>query len=84
MTKQEKSMTFGSTTIGISASSDTFTIAVRTVSKSKKIHGHESRYFVFAWFVPVFASGVSHVGLLDIHIQRLTAQKGLQIGRAHV
>jgi hypothetical protein len=57
----KKSRLFGSIASRIFAGSDSFTITVRTVSKSGQIHRHESYHFVFAGFVPVVTfDGVLH------------------------
>jgi hypothetical protein len=77
MTSDQKSRLFGSIASRISTGSDSFTITVRAVSDSNPVGGHEFYDFVFAWFVLTVAFGsMYHQCLLDIHIQRLSLQKG--------
>ena len=73
----EKSRLFGSIASRIFASGDSFTITVRTVFDSDP-HGRQELYhFVFIGFVPIVTfDSVFHTCLLDIHIQRLSPEKG--------
>ena len=77
MTSDQKSRLFGSIASRIFTGSDSFTITVRTVSDSNPVGGHESYNLIFAGFVLTVTFGsVYHRCLLDIHIQRLSPQKG--------
>ena len=77
MTSDQKSRLFGSIASRISTGSDSFAITVWTVSDSDPHSGHESYNLVFTGFVLTVTFGsMYHRCLLDIHIQRLSPQKG--------
>ena len=77
MPSDKKSRLFGSIAGRIFAGSDSFTITIRAVLDSDPVCGHESYDFVFTGLVlTVTFDSVLHTCLLDIHIQRLSPQKG--------
>ena len=77
MTSDQKSRLFGSIASRISTGSDSFAITVWAVSDSDPVSGHESYNLVFTGFVLTVTFGsMYHRCLLDIHIQRLSPQKG--------
>ena len=65
----KKSRLFGSIASRIFAGSDSFTITVRTVSKSGQVHRHEFYYFIFTGFFPIvtFDSMLHDVSLTYIY-----------------
>ena len=77
MTSDQKSRLFGSIASRISTGSDSFTITVWAVSNSDPVGRHKLYHFVFAGLVLTVTFGsVYHRCLLDIHIQRVSPQKG--------
>ena len=77
MTSDRKSRLSGSIASRILTGSDSFAITVRAVFNSAQIDRHKSYDFVFAGLIQVVTFGsVYHRYLLDIHIQRLSLQKG--------
>ena len=77
MTSDQKSRLFDSIASRISTGSDSFAITVWAVSDSDPVSGHESYNLVFTGFVLTVTFGsMYHRCLLDIHIQRLSPQKG--------
>jgi len=74
----EKSRLFGLVASRIFAGRNTLAITVWAVSKPDQINRHESYHFIFTGFFPIVTfDSMYHRCLLDIHIQRLSLQKGL-------